>query len=197
MARWIRVSAEQEGKGWSGASDLLDRLASGEVDALDEVLDRNWDAVVNYAASTVGCFDSAEDLAQEAFIALWEGRNQWGPETRLRPLLLRMVRNRSLNEIRFQEVRYRLQAKVQQIDAARRPPDPSECLDERELEEAFRNAFRALSPRKREVFGLARFQALSYPEIAAILGTSPQTVANQMSAALGELRRALHPAQSG
>jgi RNA polymerase sigma-70 factor (ECF subfamily) len=59
------------------------------------------------------------------------------------------------------------------------------------LEDAFREALGALPPRKREVFTLARFQGLSYAEIAGVLGTSPQTVANQMSAALQQLRVAL------
>ena len=176
--------------------DILARLASGDVDALDEVLDDHWDAVVSYASVSVGCNDLAEDLAQEAFIALWTGRHEWDRTILLRPLLLRMVRNRSLNEIRFQEVRSRFRAQVQRLEEARVPADPSQCLEERELEKAFCEAFQGLSPRKQEVFTLARFQGLSYKEIAAILGTSPQTVANQMSAALNELRQVLRSVQS-
>lgn len=180
----------------SSDGDLLARLASGDVHALDQVLDSHWDAVVSYASVSVGCNDLAEDLAQEAFIALWTGRHEWDRDIQLRPLLLRMVRNRSLNEIRFQEVRSRFRAQVQRLEEARGPANPSQYLEQRELENAFSKAFRALSPRKQEVFTLARFQGLSYKEIAAVLGISPQTVANQMSAALNELRLALRSARS-
>ena len=171
--------------------DLMDRLATDDIDALDELIHRHWGAVVDFAARTVGCGDSAEDLAQEAFIALWEGRREWAGESRARPLLLRMVRNRSLNEGRRQAVRGRLEAKVRNIETARRAPNPLEELKAKELESAFRQALDALSPRKREIFTLARFQGLSYAEIAEVLGISSQTVANQMSAVLQDLREAL------
>ena len=40
---------------------------------------------------------------------------------------------------------------------------------------------------------LAREEGLTYAEIAGVMGVSPQTVANQMSLALADLRRALEP----
>ena len=52
-------------------------------------------------------------------------------------------------------------------------------------------AIAALSDRRREVFILSRFHGLSHGEIAETLQTSPQTVANQVSSALAELRLAL------
>ena len=48
-----------------------------------------------------------------------------------------------------------------------------------------------LPPRRREVFLLARFGGLAYQEIADTMETSPQTVANQMSLALTDLRTLL------
>lgn len=169
----------------------MDRLAFGDSEALDEIIRRHWDVVLDYAVRTINSADFAEDLAQEAFIALWEGRKQWERGSRPRPLLLRIIRNRSLNESRRKAVRTRLEEKVRSIETARRTPNPLQELETKELESAFRKAFEALSPRKREVFELARFQGLAYAEIAEVLGTSPQTVANQMSAALQQLRQEL------
>jgi RNA polymerase sigma-70 factor, ECF subfamily len=179
----------------AGPSDveLMARLASGDVDALDELMARHWEGVVDYAARMVQCQDSATDLAQEAFIALWERRTEWETNSRPRPLLLRVVRNRSLNEVRRRAIHLRLEGQVRRMEGARRTPGPFEELKARELEGAFRQALDSLSPAKREVFILARFQGLSYAEIADVLGTSPQTVANQMSAALRALRDELRP----
>jgi RNA polymerase sigma-70 factor (ECF subfamily) len=42
------------------------------------------------------------------------------------------------------------------------------------------------------IFTLSRTHGLSYREIAEVMEISPQTVANQMSAALAFLRRELH-----
>lgn len=182
-----------------GDSDdqLMARLAGGDVDALDLLLSRYWAVVADFAVRVTGDLDEAEDLAQEAFMALWAGRRGWSGDTRPRALLLRMVRNRSMNENRSREVRRRAEPRVRRIETARRPPDPAQLFDGRELERAFREAFENLSPRRREVFELARFHGLSYEEIAEVMGTSPQTVANQMSAALRALRAALAPSEPG
>lgn len=178
-------------------ADLMAWLAAGDIGSLDEIIARHWDVVVDYATRTIRCGDSAEDLAQEAFIALWERRRDWAVGSHPRPLLLKMVRHRALNERRWQEVRDRHDAKVRRIETARRPPDPFEEFNAREVEGVFRESLHAMSPRRREVFVLSRFQGLSYVEISEVLGTSPQTVANQMSEALQELRSALRAFESG
>jgi RNA polymerase sigma factor (sigma-70 family) len=49
----------------------------------------------------------------------------------------------------------------------------------------------ALPRRRREVFLLRCVHELSYREIATIMDTSTQTVANQLSHALATLRRTL------
>lgn len=170
---------------------LMSRLAGGEVTALDEILDRHWETVLDFAVRTVHCGDSAQDLAQQAFIDLWEGRGSWDPGSHPRPLLLRMVRNRALNEERRHKVRDRAADRVRRVETARRSASPAQDLAAREVERAFKDALDSLPPRQREVFTLSRFQGLSYAEIGEVLGTAPQTIANQMSAALKALRAAL------
>jgi RNA polymerase sigma-70 factor (ECF subfamily) len=46
----------------------------------------------------------------------------------------------------------------------------------------------ALPPRRQEALVLARFHGLSYEQIAEVMGISVQTVANQLSSALRDLR---------
>jgi RNA polymerase sigma-70 factor (ECF subfamily) len=50
-----------------------------------------------------------------------------------------------------------------------------------------------LPPKRREVFVLARFHARTYRDIAEIMDISPRTVANQLSAAVRDLRKRLQP----
>ena len=64
-------------------------------------------------------------------------------------------------------------------------------LPDEELSASLERAIAALSPRRREVFLLRVVHDLSYKEIGAVMGTSTQTVANQLSHALAELRRRL------
>jgi RNA polymerase sigma-70 factor (ECF subfamily) len=60
-----------------------------------------------------------------------------------------------------------------------------------QLRAALERAIAELAPRRREVFLLRVVHDLSYKEIADVMGTSTQTVANQLSTALRELRSRL------
>jgi RNA polymerase sigma-70 factor, ECF subfamily len=66
-------------------------------------------------------------------------------------------------------------------------------VEENELLRYFERAVSHLPPRRQEIFVLARAHGLSHQEIAEVMKISPQTVANQMSAALADLRQALGP----
>ena len=68
------------------------------------------------------------------------------------------------------------------------PLSPAEAA---QLQRAASEAVSGLPPKRQEVFRLAREEGLTYAEIAAVMGVSPQTVANQMSLALADLRKAL------
>jgi len=65
------------------------------------------------------------------------------------------------------------------------------ALPNDDLRAALERAIATLPPRRREVFLLRVVHDLSYKEIAGVMGTSAQTVANQLSSALRELRTTL------
>jgi RNA polymerase sigma-70 factor (ECF subfamily) len=79
------------------------------------------------------------------------------------------------------------------MSEAKRATTPLELAERAELREVLTKAVDALPPRRREVFVLARFHGRSYRDIADIMDISPQTVANQVSAAVRDLRRRLRP----
>jgi RNA polymerase sigma-70 factor (ECF subfamily) len=79
------------------------------------------------------------------------------------------------------------------MSATKRATTPLELAERAELREVLIKAVDALPPRRREVFVLARFHGRSYRDIADIMDISPQTVANQVSAAVRDLRRRLRP----
>ncbi|MFW6078002.1 MAG: sigma-70 family RNA polymerase sigma factor [Gemmatimonadota bacterium] len=168
-------------------TELLRRLRSDDAAALDELLQAYWTPLVTYAAGLTARVAAAEDVVQEAYVRLWSRRRTWRPGS-ARALLYRMVRNLALNERRRARTHERLAP-----PARRAGPSPSEVMEGREVAGAVREAIDALPSRRREVFLLSREQGLSHREIAEALNLSPQTVANQISAALGDLRAALAP----
>jgi RNA polymerase sigma-19 factor, ECF subfamily len=176
----------------SDEDELTAALAAGEATALDEMLRRYWPRIVRFASHIAGCDDLAEDIAQDAFVQLWQWRARLTSGGSVAAFLHRVARNLALNEVRNRAVRDRqVRAIGASHDTVVSPPD--EVLEVRGLEHAIDRAIAALPARQRTVFVMARYEGLTHQEIARILGTSPQTVANQMTSALVRLRDALRP----
>lgn len=171
---------------------LLSRIRSSDSDALDEAMRLHSAALLRYAIGLDAEPDAAEDAVQEAFVGLWERRTKWRSSESLRGLLFRMVRNRLLNRHRSRRVRDRWLDRMGRRPM-RAPPTPLELTEENELADAVKEALSQLPERRREAFVLVRTAGLSYREAAQVMGISPQTFANHMSAALSALRDALRP----
>lgn len=170
--------------------ELMERLRLGDASAFDELLGLYWQPLVAYGAALLGSVDAGEDVAQEAFIRAWQRRAEWQPRGSVRSYLYRITRNLALNEQRRRTIRKRW-LEHRRGDTPRPNPTPLQILEGDELSAGIERAIEALPERRREVFVLARFHDLSYRQIAEVMEISPQTVANQMSAALSELRQSL------
>lgn len=172
--------------------EILPHIIAGSEEAFDAFVEQSWDLAVGYAHAFLSRLDEARDVAQSAFVELWERHAGLDPEGSARALLLRIVRSRALDQLRRRRVR-RVAAEELGRIPTRRPTDPQAEIEARELERAVEAAIRCLPERRREAFVLARFHGLSHREIAEVMDVSPQTVANQISSALADLREALEP----
>lgn len=169
-------------------ANLMKRLRDGDAGALDHLMDRHWGHVVAYIERMADIPEAAQDIAQEVFLRLWQQRVDWHPTGSLRSFLLSVARHLLFNQDkkRWREVRH-LPSYRAELER-RKQETPGESLDRAELRAAVHRAVASLPPRRREVFVLARIHGLSYKEIADVMEISPQTVANQLSAAVAELR---------
>lgn len=169
---------------------LMPAIKGGSTRALGRLMSLCWEELVRHAARQLGDVEVARDVVQEAFIQVWERRRGWRPRGSARAYLYRIVRHLVIDEKRKQGVRRRWAESRQLVDAPR-PPTPAEELDAKVLADAFEAAVALLPDRRREVFELVFQRGLSHAEAAAVLDISVQTVANQMSAALRSVRRAI------
>lgn len=162
-----------------------------DAEALGELLREFWHPLVAYASRLLGDTATAEDVVQHAFIRLWERGHAVPDGDEVRPFLYRVVRNLASNEWR----RQRTHRSWLDEESALPPPTamPSQCLEEDELAVALAAAVERLPGRRREVFVLSRYHALTNAQIAEIFSIAPQTVANQLVSALRELRVMLGP----
>jgi RNA polymerase sigma-70 factor (ECF subfamily) len=168
--------------------ELIRRLRRDDTAALDVVLRRYWPPLVAYLVRLLGSTDAAEDVAQRTFCRLWDRRGSWRDDGSMRALIYRVARNLAISEQRHHDAEMRSAALA---DVARSNPTPLQLLEDKQLRRELEGAIAALPERRREVFVLRCIHDLSYKEIAEVMGTSPQTVANQLSLALTTLRRSL------
>lgn len=194
--------ADSEGDGTpERVSDkaLMSRAGEGCRESFQKLLERYWPRLVAFSAEIVGGRDEANDVVQEAFIRVWVNRDQWSPIGTVRAYLYRIARNLSLNAVRDRRTRdqYSEQGGISLL-GRHHAQGPEEHFRGRRVREEVEQAVNALPERRREVFILSRYHLLSHREIAETLDISPQTVANQMSAALAYLREELsHLSESG
>ena len=106
--------------------------------------------------------------------------------------LYQTARNLAVDELRKIEVRRRWREAQPDVEFAS-PPTPLQAAENRDVLEALRRALDALPDRRREAFTLVHLHGLSIREAAEVMGSAPQTVANQVAAAVAELRRSLRP----
>lgn len=175
----------------ASVEDLGARLRAGDAGALDELLGTTWKPLVRFLIRFVDGTDAAEDIAQRAFVRVWEERATLGADGSVRAFVYRIARNLALNDRRDRRTHLRLLAGNESVGLAAAPRSPLEMAATSELQGAVTAAIDALPPRRREIFILARYHDMSYAEIAGVMEISPQTVANQMSAALAALRWSL------
>ena len=167
---------------------LLERLAADDASALDTLLARYWRPLTLFITRLTGSVEAAEDAVQDAFCRLWERRRSWRGEGSVNGLLFRLARNSAISAHRREDAEARA-ASVAGEAMPRHHEMP--VMPNEELRAALERAIAELAPRRREVFLLRVVHDLSYKEIASVMGTSTQTVANQLSTALRELRTRL------
>jgi RNA polymerase sigma-70 factor (ECF subfamily) len=169
---------------------LMARLREGDALALHRLMHSYWKPLVARARAILADEDAAADAAQQTFIALWQRRAQWRETGSVSGLLFRMVRNVALNDRRTRRSRARSDA-ARIGSRAATPCTPLQALEERELRAALMRAIGRLPARRKQVYVLSRDHELSHQEISTLMGISPQTVANQMTLAMADLRLSL------
>lgn len=172
-------------------ADLARALAAGDADALTAVAQWLWEPLAAYAFRILEDRDAAMDVAQDACLRLWNRRGRDAPRS-IRAYLFRVARNLALDQLKTGDTRRRLLGR-HDPDRNRRPARPDEVLRGDRITDEVQRAIQALPERRREVFALGYLQGLTYAEVGEVLGISPKTVQNHMSAALAQLRDTLRP----
>ena len=169
---------------------LLRRVARGEAPALTELIRRHQTRLYNLAYRLLKDPLDAEDALQEVFIKVYEHASSFEPKATVSAWLNRITANHCLNRLRQRH----FQEPLEQEDAVALPDagaSPLEALEEQHLARRLEDLLAALPENQRRALVLKRFGDLSYQEIGAEMGLSPQAVDGLLKRARQFLKKAL------
>jgi RNA polymerase sigma factor (sigma-70 family) len=146
----------------------------------------NAKILANYLYYKFGNAEQANDIAQDAFIKLWENCGNVPPE-KAKSFLYTVANNATLNQIAHQKVVLGYAKKSNPSHST--SEDPQFIMEEAQFHDKFQNAINNLSEAQRTAFLLNRIDGKKYSEIAAILGIGIKAVEKRISGALSSLRK--------
>ena len=134
----------------------------------------------------------AEEAAQDAFLAVWQGLPGFRGEASFSTWLYRLTVNACTDILRRRQRRSGRDGPLEEAETLPgREPSPQETVERRELRAALEAGLRQLPEEYREALVLRELRQLSYGEIAAATGVELGTVKSRISRGRGLLRKFL------
>ena len=169
-------------------NQLFQAVKEGDKKAFDTLFLRYYPMLCAYAKQFVDLEDGKE-IVQDVMVWFWENKEMQTFDTSLKNYLFKSVRNRCLTLTNRNEIKQRIQKKLQ-VHMEQLYEDPDFYIVE-ELAGKIETAIMRLPESYREAFELNRFQNMTYNEIAFKLGVSPKTIDYKIQQALKILRHEL------
>ncbi len=163
---------------------LVARVRAGDVEAFSGLVRRHQLDLYRYARGMGLDHDAAQDGVQEALVAAYQRLDQCREPDRFRMWLLRILRNRCLDQ-RKSERRH-----AARVEIVGRETDPAVQTHD-ELRQTLGRALGALPDALREAFLLKHDQGYAYEEIADLTGASVSAVKMRVHRAREQLRSLL------
>ncbi|MEZ4673717.1 MAG: sigma-70 family RNA polymerase sigma factor [Caldilineaceae bacterium] len=179
--------------------ELLQRVAQQDVAAYELLYDRHTQAVYSLILRIVRQPNRAEDLLQETFWQVWRSASAYRGEGAAVAWLLRVARNRALDELRRQKARPQAdesvgddQARVDQMERAMAQAAPLEdavatTVARRWNQQQVQLALAEIPADQRLCLELSYFEGMSQREIAEYLNLPVGTIKSRMRIGMEKL----------
>ena len=172
--------------------NVLERVAAGELDALEALYDRYRTMAYSIALRITSDASLAEDVVQDAFLGAWRNAARYA-ESRasVKTWLLAIVHHRAVDAVRRRRPTVDLPEREDAPPPQLTLPDIWTEVSGRLDADAVQGALRALSDVQREALELAYFGGLTQQEIAVRTNAPLGTVKSRMRLGLLAMRRTL------
>jgi RNA polymerase sigma-70 factor (ECF subfamily) len=164
---------------------LVRQYLDGDRKAAGSLVDRYQKTVFNIALRMLGNVQDAEDVTQTVFGNAFASIDSYDPKYRFFSWIYRMTVNESLNQLK------RRKPMITLDDRSDLPARGVPTENAVEAEDLVTKALMDLQPDDRAVVVLQHFRALSYSEIAEVLGIPVITVKSRLFTARERMRLAL------
>jgi RNA polymerase sigma-70 factor (ECF subfamily) len=177
----------------------MQRLASGHEAALNELMERHGGKLFHYLIRCLQNEDEAADLAQEAFVRVYQHRKKFDGTQKFSTWLYAIATNLVKDRYRWRSRHPQVSLDSENDQTGHSLGDhlasgdlsPSDNLQADERADAVRRAVAALPEELRQPLILAEYEERSHAEIGTILGCTAKAVETRIYRARHQLRVSL------
>ncbi len=183
--------------------DLVQSFIDGDQEAFAQLIGRFKKRVYSVAFQMLGNHLDADDVTQEAFVRIYNRRDQLKNVDYFASFLMRIATNYAIDLIRWKQKGFvSIDAdkdipgspKIELVDKADRP---DQILENKELLDIIKQAIKRLPPRQRITVILHDLEGFSKKEVAGILQCPQATVRSNLHIARTKLRKWLQKDDKG
>lgn len=174
----------------------------GDEEAFEDLVRSYSGSVFALLTRFLGPSSAREDLVQEVFLRVVRARERYQPTARFSTWLYRIVFNLCVNERQRLSIRKEVSLEgapdgertggIASIEDEGATP-PSLGMEQEDVVEAVRAAIAALPSNQRMALLLAKYEELSYAEIAKVMDSSEKAIKSLVHRARENLRSTLQP----
>jgi len=176
--------------------DLFKSFKEGDETAFTHFYDKYFSRIKSFSVQFIYDQDEAENLAQEAFLHLWQNRATVESLNGIQSFLYTYSKSKCLNMIRHNKVKDRFKSEIlnqkeRELDIEILNSVQFDTLELTELERLIQESISDLPPKTREVFIKKRFENKKNAEIAEEMQVTLKAVEAHMTKALKILKTKL------
>jgi RNA polymerase sigma-70 factor, ECF subfamily len=171
---------------WLADHAQVRAIAAGDKAAFAALIEREGPRLLRFTRSLIGDGTEAEDVVQEAFLALWRAAADWRPDALLTTWLHRVCYTRAVDRLRRSRDFAELEERPETGAWA-----PDNAIAARERAQSLRQAMAQLPARQRTAIALFHLQELPQREAAAVMGVSEEALESLLARGRRRLRQLL------
>jgi RNA polymerase sigma-70 factor (ECF subfamily) len=178
---------------------LLERAREGDRQALEDLIARHQAQVYRFGLKMCRNPEDAEDVLQDTLLAMARSVRDFRGASSISTWLYTIARNHCIRKRRKSKfapaTTYSLETDAGVEAVSLRDPSkaPDDVVADRQVSRALEEAIRSLEPKYREVLLLRDEEGLTGPEVAEVLGLSPQAVKSRLHRARLAVREKVAP----